>query len=187
VLPRGAKKVMPFAIENAWPPALPQRGYGHRGSHPPTFPWPPGGHINWPGGSVAPKAASVAEPEPIAKAGGCSAEGAAAAAAYEAHEAQGGLSADAARAVLARAKACMAVPQTLEEFTTMHGIEAALNAALNEVAKARPAAPMSAMAQLLPAPAHPTPTLPAAANDEIAALRRAWIALHGIEEGVSIY
>ena len=67
------------------------------------------------------------------------------------------------------------------------GLDAALNAALNEVAKARPAKPLSAIAQVLPPPTHPTPTLPAASNDDMAALRRTWIAMHGIQEGVSIY
>lgn len=114
--------------------------------------------------------------------------GAAAATAYEVREAYGGLDAEVAQAVLARAgKLAIATPQDLKHYITTHNIEEALNSVLNEVVKEQPAAPLTAMAQMLPPPAHSTPTLPAGTNDEMEALRRTWITMRSMEEGTPVY
>mmetsp|Transcript_20833 Transcript_20833/g.53169 ORF Transcript_20833/g.53169 Transcript_20833/m.53169 type:complete len:162 (-) Transcript_20833:302-787(-) len=88
--------------------------------------------------------------------------------------------------LISLARSYMASDQTLQSYAAAHSIEAALAAGLNAIAKARPADPMRALAELLPSDGSvAAPTLPARLpEEELERLRCNWSTLHGMHIGL---
>lgn len=171
---------MPFASAPAWPPMPEMSSYGQRTPSKLAYAWPPGSELKW---DIDLSAAGTAE-VPTMDAGASAANFGSAS--HDAHDAHGGVDPAEAQRILALASTAMAPKgrQTAGEYAAAHGIEGLLNSGLNAVAATMPAAPLSAIAKMMPASGLPTPTLPASADEAgMGALRHAWIALHSWEEG----
>lgn len=163
--------------------------------------WPPkassfaagAAKISWPPASPAfaalggSKAAAAPLPkvkyEPLPSSGGAGGATTTARSSYGGDEPHGGLDAEAAAKVIARAKAIMTSPQTLEAYSAAHELQAMMNTAVNALARERPADPMAALASLLPSATRPTASLPTAATEDMLEMQQYWRRLHAMQEG----
>jgi hypothetical protein len=175
-------------LSSRWPPAAGVPEHGRRSST-----WPPGS-LNFDLRASAAAAAAVYQPSevvlsaPVQHSASIPAVSAppASSATSTAEEPFGGVDPQVAMEIVARAQGFMPSALTLRDYAAAHNLEAVLDRALNAVAKTRPAAPLRAVAEMLPpdrrVPVATLPSNPAGAGLE--RLRTSWLALHGMHTGV---